>query len=578
MGTWKKAILEGDSALLPTGGTTGQVLAKNSGTNYDVAWTTAGGGATINNNTNDYLVTATGTANTLNGEANLTFNGSLLTVTAKIRQSAGGNSSVIIGVDAGTYTYSNGYGDVIIGPYSDTVFSYTGNGVAIGPTAIVGESGVSIGSSTKNYGYGVSLGPNAGQNSTGQYMIAIGREAGKAATANSNVYIGDLSGRAVTSGVSNVAVGSSALGSATATTASRNIAIGNSALVGTTTGGDNICIGNRAGEGTTTTSSSILIGTEAGKDNNVQRIAIGDGALTRSSGGQCTAVGHRTGNWATTGARNTYMGHSSGFTWSGSGTGSNNTGIGYFALYSITSGAQNTAVGASALDAVNTGGYNVAIGYDALGTSQTGGNNVAVGVSALGRNTGSTGSNTAVGTYSLYGAAASQAFGNCALGYGTFYNISSGYNNVAIGYQAGYSLTTGAANVFVGHNAGYNETGSNKLYIANSNTSTPLVYGEFDNNLLRFRNRVEIVGAGATSATTSLLIQDSASASLLTIRDDGGFAFKGGTVGVAQTGYTTPTNLTTDRTFDADATTIDELADVLGTLIEDLKTKGIIAA
>jgi hypothetical protein len=45
-----------------------------------------------------------------------------------------------------------------------------------------------------------------------------------------------------------------------------------------------------------------------------------------------------------------------------------------------------------------------------------------------------------------------------------------------------------------------------------------------------------------------------------------------------QTGYTTPTNLTTDRTFDADSTTVAELADVLGTLIEDLKAKGIISA
>lgn len=39
----------------------------------------------------------------------------------------------------------------------------------------------------------------------------------------------------------------------------------------------------------------------------------------------------------------------------------------------------------------------------------------------------------------------------------------------------------------------------------------------------------------------------------------------------------TPTNVTTDRAFDADATTVEELADVLGTLIADLKTKGIIA-
>ena len=39
-----------------------------------------GGGVTINNNTNDYLVTATGTSNTLNGESNLRFNGSTLQI------------------------------------------------------------------------------------------------------------------------------------------------------------------------------------------------------------------------------------------------------------------------------------------------------------------------------------------------------------------------------------------------------------------------------------------------------------------------------------------------------------------
>jgi hypothetical protein len=39
-----------------------------------------GSSVTINNNTNDYVVTATGTANTLNGESALTFNGTLLSV------------------------------------------------------------------------------------------------------------------------------------------------------------------------------------------------------------------------------------------------------------------------------------------------------------------------------------------------------------------------------------------------------------------------------------------------------------------------------------------------------------------
>lgn len=48
-------------------------------------------------------------------------------------------------------------------------------------------------------------------------------------------------------------------------------------------------------------------------------------------------------------------------------------------------------------------------------------------------------------------------------------------------------------------------------------------------------------------------------------------------LGPIQTGYTTFSNLSTDRTLDADATTVDELADVLGTLIEDLKAQKIIS-
>lgn len=37
------------------------------------------------------------------------------------------------------------------------------------------------------------------------------------------------------------------------------------------------------------------------------------------------------------------------------------------------------------------------------------------------------------------------------------------------------------------------------------------------------------------------------------------------------------TNVTEDRTFDADATTTAELADVLGTLIRDLRSRGIVS-
>jgi hypothetical protein len=120
-------------------------------------------------------------------------------------------------------------------------------------------------------------------------------------------------------------------------------------------------------------------------------------------------------------------------------------------------------------------------------------------------------------------------------------------------------------------------------------------------SVLRFKNfsldRFTMLGSGAvgilnsaptsttsltvrgqgTSTNNTLLVENSGGTARFTVRDDGGYAFAGGTVGVAQTGYTTFTNLTTDRTCDANATTVEELADILGTLIVDLKTKGIIA-
>lgn len=56
------------------------------------------------------------------------------------------------------------------------------------------------------------------------------------------------------------------------------------------------------------------------------------------------------------------------------------------------------------------------------------------------------------------------------------------------------------------------------------------------------------------------------------------FGLAGATPSAPQTGYTTFTNLSTDRTCDADTVAVAELADIVGTLIVDLKTKGIISA
>ena len=83
--------------------------------------------------------------------------------------------------------------------------------------------------------------------------------------------------------------------------------------------------------------------------------------------------------------------------------------------------------------------------------------------------------------------------GNYNVFYGAYagYKNTTGYNNTLYGYRAGYNNTAGFANVFLGYQAGYNETGSNRLYVANSDTGTPLIYGEFDNSLLRVNGTVE---------------------------------------------------------------------------------------
>jgi hypothetical protein len=48
------------------------------------------------------------------------------------------------------------------------------------------------------------------------------------------------------------------------------------------------------------------------------------------------------------------------------------------------------------------------------------------------------------------------------------------------------------------------------------------------------------------------------------------------TTPAAQSAAYSPTNVTPDRAYDADATSLDEIADVLGTLIVDLQLTGII--
>jgi hypothetical protein len=123
-------------------------------------------------------------------------------------------------------------------------------------------------------------------------------------------------------------------------------------------------------------------------------------------------------------------------------------------MYSNTSGRWNTALGFASLIDNQTGMQNTSVGNETMNSNTSGGNNTVLGYKAL------------------------------------FSNIS-GNSNVAIGSNAGHS-SIGTGNVFLGTDAGYNEIGSNKLYVDNSNTNTPLIYGEFDNDSLKINGKLAV--------------------------------------------------------------------------------------
>ncbi len=141
-----------------------------------------------------------------------------------------------------------------------------------------------------------------------------------------------------------------------------------------------------------------------------------------------------------------------------------------------TTGSGNSATGAYALDYNTTGTSNSAFGEYALTYSTTGNSNTSLGARSMYFNT--TGNfNTAIGKYALSDNTSGN--NNTSIGTNTLYYNLTGNNNVALGYNAGYNDSTGSGNLFLGNEAGYNELGSNKLYIANSSSNPPLIYGDF---------------------------------------------------------------------------------------------------
>jgi len=111
-----------------------------------------------------------------------------------------------------------------------------------------------------------------------------------------------------------------------------------------------------------------------------------------------------------------------------------------------------------------------------------------------------------IGMYSLNAATSadySVAVGNFSLKY-----VTDGSSNTAIGYATGYNLTHGSGNIFIGNSAGYHETGSNKLYIENSDSSVPLIGGDFSTDEVSINGSLSI--KDGTEGKGKIFISDAA--------------------------------------------------------------------
>ena len=179
-----------------------------------------------------------------------------------------------------------------------------------------------------------------------------------------------------------------------------------------------------------------------------------------------------------------------------------NSVLGYQTLYSNIEGYGNAVLGYQVLHSNISGYHNSAFGYQALYLNTTGFLNTVLGKFALRKNTKGY-YNVAVGAAVLRDNTTGRH--NTAVGARTYSCNTTGHYNTAIGAEALDKCTTGYYNIGIGYRAGHNEMGSYKLYIDSSETTTPLIYGEFDNDLIAIYGNLGIgTRVFGTSATRTL--------------------------------------------------------------------------
>jgi hypothetical protein len=364
------------------------------------------------------------------------------------------------------YFYTSGVWTAI--PKTESALHYIGTSY-LGQTSGVGSVGTTEG--TSNNLHNVYIGNHVGNaNTSASENVGIGEYAlANVSTGGGNIGIGKYAGSIITTGTNNTIVGhnagviangitnATAIGANALASANNTVILGNNANVGigTPSPADKLHVVGKlridAGKiDFRNTGESVFIGQEAG---------LNDDLANRNN----TFIGYQAGMFNTSGNANVFVGSITGRNTS---TGTLNTALGTSALTNNTIGSSNVALGRNALSANTTGSGNIAIGEGALQDKTLGNNNTIIGQQAM-----------------------------------TFATNAS--SNVAVGTRAGYNNLIGTGNIFLGYEAGRNEIGNNKLYIANSNTTSPLIWGDFASNYVNINGNL---GVGTSSPTQAKFV------------------------------------------------------------------------
>lgn len=316
-------------------------------------------------------------------------------------------------------------------------------------------------------------------------------------------------------------------------------------------------LGNNAGL------NNYADGAGAGNRNTYIGADAGKGGVTGSTSHFAnTAVGNRAMESVVGGYRNTALGYitlgsMSVGDWSGGGNkepAAYNVALGAFSMQNCIGGHSNMAQGYGTMIDSRFPTRNVAIGRGAgwrvdasystiTAIADAGGGNIEVTSAGHGLSNGDeiaicgttsyntvtdneqsvTVANVTTDTFEVPGIFVADD----ATGY--WYKTEEGTGNVLIGYRAGVNVTTGSKNVFIGFKAGEDETGSNKLYIANSDTASPLIGGDFSAGSVTINSTLDVI-TSATIGTLSL--------------SDGSITDSGGTIDFGDENLTTTGDIT----------------------------------